>query len=51
MENAIENCLKALNKSNNLKNLNIFITLTKELALKQAQQSHLRVIKQSDFLL
>ena len=47
MENVIENCLKAINKANNLKNLNMFITLTQELALKQAQQSQSRIIKQS----
>ena len=47
MENVIENCLKAITKSNSLKHLNIFITLTQELALKQAQQAQSRIIKQS----
>ena len=47
MENVIEKCLKAINKSNSLKHLNMFITLTQELALKQAQQAQSRIIKQS----
>ena len=47
MENVIENCAKALNKATKLKNLNAFITLTHELAVKQAEQSHTRIEKQS----
>ena len=50
MENIVENCLKAINKANNLKNLNMFITLTSEIAMKQAEQSHAKLLKSKALL-
>ena len=41
----MENAIKAINKANSLKNLNAFITLTNDLALKQAEISHTRILK------
>ncbi len=42
MNNAVENCVKSINKAKLLKNLNIIINDTYDLALKQAQQSEKR---------
>lgn len=47
----IENCLKAIDKAKNLRNLNIFIKETFDLALSQAEKSHARVNKQSKLFL
>ena len=48
IDNVIENCLKAINKAKRLKNLNMFVTDTHDLALKQAEKSHERIVKQSN---
>jgi aspartyl-tRNA(Asn)/glutamyl-tRNA(Gln) amidotransferase subunit A len=49
--NVIDNCLKAINKAKKLKHLNMFITDTHDLALKQAEKSHERIVKQSNLFI
>lgn len=50
-KNLVENCLKAIDKAKKLKSLNMFVTETYDLALKQAENNYQNILKQSWYFL
>ena len=48
-KNLVDNCLRAIEKSKRLKPLNMFITETYDLALKQAENKHQTSSTQSKY--